>query len=166
MAYPIRCGYFSEMLFPTWACMHLVNIEHTHQACMHLVNIEHTHQACMHLVNIEHTSGMHLMNIMHTSGMHASCAHRIHTRHASCEYRTKIRHIACVHCTNIRHAPARIHSNCIASLLGPPLLCIWCERSATLCSPNEDFGRPSKHSGTHFQSTFQIREYSIWATFI
>ena len=23
-----------------------------------------------------------------------------------------------------------------------------------LCSPNEDFGRPNKHSGTHFQSTF------------
>ena len=35
-----------------------------------------------------------------------------------------------------------------------------------LCSPNEDFGRSSKHSGTHFQSTFHIRAYSIWATFI
>jgi hypothetical protein len=35
-----------------------------------------------------------------------------------------------------------------------------------ICSPNEDFGRPSKHSGTYFQSTFQIREYSIWATLI
>ena len=38
--------------------------------------------------------------------------------------------------------------------------------SRILCSPNEDFGRPSKHSGTYFQSTFHMREYSIWATFI
>ena len=34
----------------------------------------------------------------------------------------------------------------------------------TLCSPNEEFGRPIKHSGTHFQSTFQMNvaqvEYS------
>ncbi len=28
-----------------------------------------------------------------------------------------------------------------------------------LWSPNEDFGRPNKHSGTYFQSTFHIREY-------
>ena len=35
-----------------------------------------------------------------------------------------------------------------------------------LWPPNEDLGRPIKHSGTNFQSTFQIREYSIWATFI
>ncbi len=32
--------------------------------------------------------------------------------------------------------------------------------------PNEDFGRPVQHSGTHFQTIFHIREYSIWATFI
>ncbi len=35
----------------------------------------------------------------------------------------------------------------------------------SLCSPNEDFGTLFKHSGTCFQSTFHISEYSIWATF-
>ncbi len=41
-----------------------------------------------------------------------------------------------------------------------------CMMFTRLCSPNEDFGRPFKHSGTYFQSTFHILEYSIWATFI
>ncbi len=36
----------------------------------------------------------------------------------------------------------------------------------TLCSPNEDFGLPNERLGTHFRSTFQRREYSIWATFL
>jgi hypothetical protein len=36
--------------------------------------------------------------------------------------------------------------------------------ATTLPLPTEDFGRPSKHSGTHFQITFHIREYSSWAT--
>ena len=31
----------------------------------------------------------------------------------------------------------------------------------TLCSPNEDFGIPSKHSGTYFQSTFQMNVAQI-----
>jgi len=30
------------------------------------------------------------------------------------------------------------------------------EQSLILCSPNEDFGKPSKHSGTYFQSTFHM----------
>jgi hypothetical protein len=30
--------------------------------------------------------------------------------------------------------------------------------------PNEDFGRPSQHFRSHFRSTFQGCEYSIWAT--
>ena len=34
---------------------------------------------------------------------------------------------------------------------------------ASICSPNEDFGRPNKPSGTSFRRTFQGREYSIWA---
>jgi hypothetical protein len=36
----------------------------------------------------------------------------------------------------------------------------------TLCSPNEDFGLPNERLGTHFRSSFQRREYSIWATFL
>jgi hypothetical protein len=41
------------------------------------------------------------------------------------------------------------------------------EIDTILCYPNEDFGRPSKHSGTYFQSTFQMNvaqiEYSrMW----
>jgi hypothetical protein len=27
---------------------------------------------------------------------------------------------------------------------------------AIICSPNEDFGMPTKHSGTYFQSNFQM----------
>ena len=33
--------------------------------------------------------------------------------------------------------------------------------AAILCSPNEDFGRPRKHSGTHFQSNFHINVAQI-----
>jgi len=33
-----------------------------------------------------------------------------------------------------------------------------------LCSPNEDLGRPNKRFGPCFQTTFNIREYFIWAT--
>ncbi len=32
------------------------------------------------------------------------------------------------------------------------VMCMW---KSTLCSPNEDFGRPNKHFRTHFRSTFQ-----------
>ncbi len=32
--------------------------------------------------------------------------------------------------------------------------------------PNEDFGWPNERLGTHFRSTFQRGEYSIWATFL
>jgi hypothetical protein len=31
-------------------------------------------------------------------------------------------------------------------------------------APNEDFGRLNKHFGPCFQSTFHIREYSLWST--
>jgi len=39
-----------------------------------------------------------------------------------------------------------------------------CYHVVSLWSPNEDFGRPNKRFGPCFQSTFHIREYSIWAT--
>jgi hypothetical protein len=53
----------------------------------------------------------------------------------------------------------------------------WCEPEPLGCAryrvvsssspnvwlPNESFGRPNKPSGTTFRSTFQGREYSIWA---
>ena len=34
----------------------------------------------------------------------------------------------------------------------------------TLCSPNEDFGRPNQHFRVRFRSTFQGCEYRIWAS--
>ncbi len=49
--------------------------------------------------------------------------------------------------------------SCIQKLVLTPL-------KSNFMFPNEDFGRSSKHSGTYFQSTFNIREYSIWDTFI
>ncbi len=36
----------------------------------------------------------------------------------------------------------------------------------SLCSPNEDFGKPNERLGTSFPSPFQICEYFIWATYL
>ena len=43
---------------------------------------------------------------------------------------------------------------------------VWYFSLAILCSPNEDFGRHNKRSvvSPHAGSTFQGREYMIWAT--
>ena len=41
---------------------------------------------------------------------------------------------------------------------------LWLKYLGNLCSPNEDLGRQNKRSGVRFRSTFQVCEYSIWAT--
>ncbi len=58
-----------------------------------------------------------------------------------------------------------VHQNCVRV----PVTLVQCglgavdvpKTSKTLCSPNEDFGRPVKHSVTYFQSTFQMNVAQI-----
>jgi hypothetical protein len=42
--------------------------------------------------------------------------------------------------------------------------CLLNSNDSNLCSPNEDLGRRNKRSNHDFRSTFQGREFFIWAT--
>jgi hypothetical protein len=89
-----------------------------------------------------------------------------------CEYRTSVKHIGAGMASSCNHTPrnAKVFRHGGALSQDVPTLDIivgeYKRRREQRLIPNEDFGRPNKPSGAHFQSTFHIREYSIWATFI
>jgi len=166
------CAYILWTSNTHQACIHLVNIEHTsgmhsycehrthimyacilwtsntHQACIHLVQIIHTSGMRLHLVNVVRTSGMrmHLVQIIHTSGMRMHLVNIVHTHPCGKHHLWEIATLDWVR-TSTKiwpYSPVDLPVCYIRKLAYP-----------ILCSPNEDFGRSNKHSGTCFRSTFQ-----------
>ena len=115
---------------------------------MHLVNIAHTSGIHMHLVQIIHTSGMrmHLVQIIHTSGMRMHLVNIVHTHPCGKHHLREIATLDWVR-TSTKiwpYSPVDLPVCYIRKLAYPILF-----------SPNEDFGRSNKHSGTCFRSIFQ-----------
>jgi len=131
----------------TSSCYHLVSLTDTSSCYHHLVSLTDTSSCYHHLVSLTDTSSCyhHLVSLTDTS--------------SSCEF---YRHICMLLLWVLQ-----THLN--ATMM--PVI-VWVRQkhrramilSVIISIPNEDFGRRNKRWNQDFRSTFQGREYSIWAT--